>query len=186
MRLPILCLVCLATLAAADARAQSTTAQLAAAGWQALDAKDADKAASLFREALSRQPRDAELNYGAAMAAHLQGRQSDAMRWLQKALEIEPRMTPASALLGEIAYREGDLDLAIKTYEQAIAAVPRSGSALRARLDAWRSEASVHNSLSTVKDDRFSVMFDGPVEQKIAIRATTVLGNAFWNIGRVI
>jgi len=57
---------------------------------------------------------------------------------------------------------------------------------LKSRLEAWKSEATVHNGLSTVKDDRFSVMFDGPVEQKLAIRATTVLGNAFWNIGKAI
>ena len=115
MRSRLACLLCVLALTSAEALAQSTTAQLAEAGWRALDAKDADKAASLFREALSRQPRDAELNYGAGVAAHLQGRQDEALRLLQKSLEIEPRLTPAAALLGEIAYREGDLDLAIKT-----------------------------------------------------------------------
>src|SRR5262249_19173963 len=34
--------------------------------------------------------------------------------------------------------------------------------------------------------DRFAVMFEGPVEQKLATRATAVLGNAFWRIGKVI
>lgn len=189
MRLHVAAAVCacsLASLAGSPARGQSTTAQLAEAGWRAIDANDADQAASLFRAALSRQPRDAELLYGSGVAAHLQGRDDDALKLLQKSLEIEPRLTGASTLLGEIAYREGALDLAIKTYEQAIALAPRQTAPLKTRLEAWRSEASVHNSLSVVKDDRFSVMFDGAVEQKLAIRATAVLGNAFWNIGKAI
>jgi len=186
MRLYVASVVCALTLGATAASGQSTTTQLAVAGWQAIEANDAEKAASLFRDALSRQPRDAELLYGSGVAAHLQGREADALRLLQKSLEIEPRFTGASELLGEIAYREGELDLAIKTYEKAIALAPRNAASLRTRLKAWRSEASVHSSFSTVKDDRFSVMFDGPVEQKLAIRATTVLRNAFWNIGKAI
>jgi len=172
--------------AASRAAGQSTSSELAAAGWRAIKAADADKAASLFRDALSREPRDPELNYGAGLAAHLQGRDEEASRHLKKALEIEPRFSSASALLGEIAYHDGDLDFAIKTYEKAIALSPRAAPALQPRLDAWRSEASVHNTFSTVKDDRFSVMFEGPVEQKLAIRATSVLGNAFWAIGKAI
>lgn len=186
MHLRVMPAVCLLALTASIASGQSSTVQLAEAGWKAIDANDADRAASLFRDALSRQPRDAELNYGAGVAAHLQGREQDAAQYLKKALAIEPAFTSASALLGEIAYHEGDLDFAIKTYEKAIALSPRSTTALKPRLDAWRKESSVHDTFSTVKDDRFSVMFDGPVEQRVAIRATTVLGNAFWNIGKVI
>lgn len=37
-----------------------------------------------------------------------------------------------------------------------------------------------------MKDDRFAVMFEGPAEQQLAIHATRVLGNAFWNIGKSI
>jgi len=146
MRLHVASVVCALALGATAASGQSTTTQLAVAGWQAIEANDAEKAASLFRDALSRQPRDAELLYGSGVAAHLQGREADALRLLQKSLEIEPRFTGASELLGEIAYREGELDLAIKTYEKAIALAPRNAASLRTRLEAWRSEASVHSS----------------------------------------
>jgi len=100
---------------ASAAVAQSTTAQLAEAGWKALAANEADNAAALFRDALSRQPRDPELLYGSGVAAHLQGRDEDALRLLQQSLQIEPRLMGAATLLGEIAYREGELELAIKT-----------------------------------------------------------------------
>lgn len=171
---------------ASSAPGQTAPSDAISTAWRAIDDNDADRAAALFRDALARSPRDAELNFGAGVAAHLQGRDDDAARYLKKALEIEPRLSGAAMLLGEIAYRDGDLDLAIKTYERAIAASPRNTAALKPRLDAWRKESSVHDTFSTVKDDRFSVMFEGPVEQKLAIRATTVLGNAFWNIGKVI
>lgn len=182
----ILCAVGVLLVCAASAQAQSHTADLAAAGWRAIEGRDADKAAALFREALSYQPRDAELCFGAGVAAHLQGRDDEASRFLKRSLEIEPRLAGASALLGEIAYRDGNLDLAIKTYEAALALAPRNASAMKAQLEAWRKEAAVHNGLGAVKDDRFTVMFDGPVEQKIALRATSVLGNAFWTIGKAI
>src|SRR5262245_31608182 len=186
MRSCCLAAIGLLLLRAPMAGAQVRTDDLAQAGWRAIDAQDADTAEALFRQALTQRPGDAELHFGAGVAAHLQGRDEDAARFLRRSLAIEPRMTGASMLLGEIAYSEGDLDLAIKTYESALALSPRNGSALKARLETWRNEAAVHDRLSTVKDDRFSVRFDGPVEQKLAVRATTVLGNAFWTIGKTI
>jgi tetratricopeptide (TPR) repeat protein len=170
---------------AAPTAAQSTADRLAETGWQAVDRGDADRAAAAFREALAMRPRDAGLNMGAGFAAHLQGRDQDATAFLQKALQGDPALTQASALLGEIAYRGGNLDLAIRTYEAALKYAPRDPS-LKTRLEAWRNEASATRSFESVKDDRFAVMFEGPAEQKLASRATAVLGNAFWQIGKVI
>jgi tetratricopeptide (TPR) repeat protein len=168
-----------------EAGAQSSVAQLADAGWQAVEKNDADKAAAAFREALNISPRDGVLNFGAGVAAHMQGREHDASLLLQKAISLEPRLIEASALLGEIAYREGELDLAIRTYEAALARVPRNPS-MKRRLEEWRSEAATYEQFDTLRDDRFSVMFEGPVEKKLAARATTVLGQAFWRIGKDI
>ncbi len=159
--------------------------RLAETGWQAVERGDADRAASAFREALAMRPRDPSLNMGAGFAAHLQGREQDATSFLQKALQGDPTLTQASTLLGEIAYRGGNLDLAIKTYEAALKHAPRN-PALKERLDVWKNEASAYRGFESVKDDRFAVMFEGPAEQKLASRATTVLGNAFWKIGTVI
>ena len=66
--------LCLLVLSSASLPAQSTVAQLADAGWQFVQKGDADKAAAAFREALTMHPRDAVLNLGAGVAAHLQGR----------------------------------------------------------------------------------------------------------------
>src|SRR5262245_39087622 len=85
---------------AAPLSAQSTSAQLAETGWQALRNNDGDRAAASFGEALSLNPRDAALHVGAGAAAHMLGRDADALRFLQRAVELEPRLLPASLLLG--------------------------------------------------------------------------------------
>lgn len=185
MRNSLAAVLCLLVLSTMSVPAQSTVAQLADAGWQAVEKGDADKAAAAFGEALTMRPRDPVLNLGAGVAAHLQGRDRDASLLLQKAVQFDPTLTQASALLGEIAYREGNLDLAIKTYEAALVHAPRN-SALTERLASWKTEASSYKSFETIKDDRFAVMFEGPVEQRLATRATAVLSKAFWRIGNVI
>jgi len=176
---------CLILAASTAARGQSTSRQLGETGWRAVQAGDGDRAADAFRQALALQPRDPVLQFGAGVAAHLQGREHDAIVMLQKAVQGEPRLTQAAALLGEIAYHEGDLDLAIKAYEQAIEHAPGE-LAMRQRLEAWRSESSTHSAYQALKDDRFAIMFDGPVQEKLAARATSVLGSAFWRIGKTL
>jgi len=185
MRHSLATVLCLLVLCTISVPAQTTVAQLAEAGWQAIDKGDADRAATSFRQALTLRPGDAVLNLGAGVAAHLQGRDADASVYLRKAVQYDPALTPASSLLGELAYREGNLDLAIKTYEAALVHSPRNDT-LKDRLEAWKREASSYRSYETLKDDRFSVMFDGPVEQRLAVRATSVLANAFWRVGKLI
>jgi tetratricopeptide (TPR) repeat protein len=162
-----------------------TVAELNEAGWKMLDQRDGARASKLFSDALALRPDEPVLLYGASVAAHLQGRASDARRHVRRALEVNPRFTPASLLLGELAYRDGDLNLAIKTYASALALSPGNQD-LSTRLQQWRQEADVHSSFVERRQDRFRVMFEGHVEQQLATRATTVLTDAFWRIGGVL
>ena len=57
---------------------------------------------------------------------------------------------------------------------------------MRGRLTAWREEASLPQNRDAIKDDRFTISFDGPVQQKLAARATSVLSAAFWRIGKAL
>jgi hypothetical protein len=84
-------------------------------------------------------------------------------------------------------YRQGDLDLAIKMYERALpGAPPAVAVAMRGRLSAWREEASLPQNHEAIKDDRFTISFDGPVQQTLAARAVSVLNASFWRIGKVL
>ena len=74
----------------------------------------------MFAEALDAQPNDPVLLFGAGVAAHLQGRAKEATTSLRQALEIAPDLTPASIVLGQIQYSNGDVSQAISTYEKAL------------------------------------------------------------------
>src|SRR4029450_11807058 len=126
-------IVCLIVLNFAPLHAQSTVAELNDTGWKMLQNGDAVHATKVFADALAQRPDEPTLLFGASVSAHVQGRSAEAKTKLRRALDLNPRFTPASLLLGEIMYREGDLDHAIKTYETALTFSP-GNSDLRARV----------------------------------------------------
>jgi hypothetical protein len=162
-------------------RAQSFGSRAAETGWDALDEGDAEKAAAAFRQALAEQPRDPTLHFGAGAAEHLLGRDTAAQQFLRKALELEPRLTPASLLLGQIVYDQGDVAAAIRTYEEALAHAPRNRS-IREKLEVWRNEAKK----TTYTNGPYTIMFEGRVEEQLAAHATRVLDAAYWRIAKTI
>jgi tetratricopeptide (TPR) repeat protein len=146
---------------------------------QALHNGDADRAASAFAEALQHSPDDPRLHYGAGVAAHLRGRDDEARRFLQKALDLEPRFTAASGLIGELAYDQGDVDVAIRIYERALKYAPMNGP-MAAKLKVWRDEASKERRI----DGPFSIAFEGPSEARLAAHATNTLRTAYWRLAK--
>ena len=82
-------------------------------------------AAEAFRDALAADPRNARLHLGAGMAAALERRDADARDEFERALALDPKLTQARALLGQIQYRMGDALRAIRTYETLVADVAR-------------------------------------------------------------
>jgi tetratricopeptide (TPR) repeat protein len=174
--------VCMMMLFQASLQAQPQVVELNDAGWKALRNGNGDRAAALFGEALTLRPSDPVLLFGAGAAADAQGKPRDAMTRLARALELKPDLTAASRLLGEIAFQQGDVALAIKTYEKALTFAPRDG-AITTGLDTWRKDAAVHHAFEERKYERFRVMFEGRAEESLATQATTVLNSAFWRIG---
>jgi tetratricopeptide (TPR) repeat protein len=161
--------------------AQSSGSRAAETGWNALEDGDAERAAAAFNQALGENPQDPTLHLGAGAAAHLLGRDSAARQFLRKALDLEPRLTPASLLLGQIAYDEGEMAIAIRTYEDALKHAPRN-RALRERLDVWRNEANK----TSYTNGPYRIMFEGHAEERLAAHATQVLDAAYWRIARTI
>lgn len=164
---------------------RSTIVELNAAAWKALADGKADRAAALFAEALSIRPDEPVLLFGAGAAAHEQGKPQEAIARLRQAIERNPRLIEASRLLGAIAYDQGDLALAIKTYENALKYAPQH-RAMHDQLDAWREEQSVHSGFEERRADRFRVMFEGRAEEALAADATAILSSAFWRIGETL
>ncbi|MFN2624354.1 MAG: tetratricopeptide repeat protein, partial [Chthoniobacterales bacterium] len=54
----------------------------------------------------------------------LERRDADARDEFERALALDPRLTDARLLLGQIQYRMGDVQLAVRTYEILLADAP--------------------------------------------------------------
>ena len=104
----ILTALCVTALTAATLSAQSRIVELNETGWKLLQSGEAGRAAKIFAEALEMQPDEPVLQFGAAVASHVQGRTKDATARLERVLDIAPSLTPASILLGQLQYAAGD------------------------------------------------------------------------------
>src|SRR5687768_15554115 len=94
----------------AVAQTSPKAAMLEQEGWQALKAGDTQAAANAFREAITLDPKNPALRLGAGTAAFLQRRDAAAKESLEQALLLEPKLTRARALLGQLRRRGGDLE----------------------------------------------------------------------------
>jgi tetratricopeptide (TPR) repeat protein len=181
----ILLAFCLSFLAATSLQAQSRVVELNDDGWRLLESGDAARAGRAFAEGLETEPGHPVLLFGAAAAAHLQGRAKEATSRLRQALEIAPDLTPASMLLGQIEYSNGDVSKAIATYEKALTHAPNDPN-LTSRLNAWRADAEANRGFVERRVDRFRVMFQGHADKALATRATDLLESEFWRIGKAL
>jgi len=180
---PIVFLLVLQSIA--FAQADPKTALLERAGWEALAAGRAHEAANAFREAIAGDPKNAELYLGAGAAALLERRDTDARTALEYALALDPKLSRARALLGQVLYRSGDLPGAIRLYETLITEVPGDKQAA-ATLDRWHREAALNDRLQQAVGSHFTVSFEGPEEAALADRALDALERAFWRVGGTI
>src|SRR5262245_42994849 len=93
-------------------------------GWEALQRGDGEKAAAAFRTLLASNPNDARTLMGAGLAAHLIGRDDQALSYLKRSVQADPDNVEASYYLAQAAYAQGDLNLAIKSYERVLKLQP--------------------------------------------------------------
>lgn len=165
--------------------AQVSQPDPARAGWEAIQRGDGEKAAAAFRAQLSTNPNDSRALTGAGIAAHLLANDDQAVSYLKRALQANPENAYASYVLGQIAYVQGDLDLAIKSYERVVKLSPGSPEIYK-QLEAWKKEAALHDTYSTRPTARFNVMFEGTTQQTIATRVSGVLEAAYARIGKTL
>lgn len=176
-------LVLLLTLLGVKLRAQQDVP--APEAWAAMERGDASRAASLFREALERSPRNAYLHFGAGWAAYALGRHDAAISSLKTALEINGSFVQAATLLATVAYANSDLDLAIRSMEKAAALAP-GDPRIRRQLEQWRKESAVHSRMDEKPGLRFRVLFEGTEQQALGARVSQVLESSYWTIGKAL
>jgi tetratricopeptide (TPR) repeat protein len=182
-------LVVAASVGAPDAFAQGipgTRAYAAArAGWDAVRDGHNQEAADAFATAIDAEPRDPSLHLGAGLAAYLLGKPTVAQQSLEHALSLAPAYTTASILLGDILYREGDADGAVRVYEAALKYEPASAT-VKERLEKARSDAELHSGFYQSQGAHFTVLFEGPADEQLASRALEILESAYWRVSTAL
>jgi len=171
--------------AALRAQIDPRTALLERGAWTELNAGHAHAAAEAFRDALAADPKNPRLHLGAGMAAALERRDADARDEFERALALDPKLTDARLLLGQIQYRMGDVQLAVRTYEILVADVPDAKDA-QATLDRWRREIELHDRMQHAIGSNFTVSFEGPAEAALAREALEILDRAYFRIGQLL
>jgi tetratricopeptide (TPR) repeat protein len=119
---------------------------------------------------------------GRATAAITEGRFSDAEQALEQALALDPTMSRARMVLGQMRYRLKDLPGAIRAYEAVVAEEPGNTEAA-ATLDRWRRELELHDRMQLAVGSHFAVSFEGPAEAALASKVIESLDRSYWRIG---
>ena len=156
--------------------------KLAEAGSNALDERRFADALASFTAAAKLAPRNANIAFGVGLSAYMLGQNADAERHFQRALQLDPSITDASILLGELQYRNGRIGDAVATYEAALKRAP-ADARLREKITEWSAEARSESRFAETRGVHFRVLFEGPVDQALARRAVEMLEDAYLRIG---
>lgn len=142
-------------------------APLAPRAWQALQERRAADAERLFSDLTKVTPADPRAWVGYAAAALLAGRDSDARPRLERALGLNPAESDAALLLADVFARQGRMDDALRTLENARAAGAAS-EAIATRMARLRAERELHAGFTPSYSSRFTILFEGAADQPLA------------------
>ncbi|MEQ1730797.1 MAG: tetratricopeptide repeat protein [Vicinamibacterales bacterium] len=166
----------------AQVRAVATPESLVRDGEAALNAKRYRDAFDAFAAAAHARPRDVSLYAAAGYSAELLGQLADAQQWLERAIQIDPRYTTASVILGRVLYQQGKVADAVTALETALRYAPANEDVTR-QLDEWRREADLQSRFFESRGAHFSVLFEGPTDDAVARRVIDVLEDGYYRIG---
>jgi tetratricopeptide (TPR) repeat protein len=165
--------------------AQKDAGKTARSGWSAIRDGRNEDAAAAFAAAIEAEPRNPSLYLGAGLAAQLLGIANQARESLEQALKLAPSFTTASLMLGDLLYRQSDLQGAIAIYEAAATYAPNDKT-LTERLARLRQEPSPEKGFFQSQSAHFIVLFEGPADEEMARRAVELLESAYWRVGTAL
>ena len=175
----------LASTALAATAEQNTYARLVRAGMKQLKAGDHQAARDSFEKALRYIDDDAVAHFGLGVACFYLQDDRAAERELMKAAEIDPKKPAAYEFLGELFYREDDLETAAMYWEKAVELNP-SAKGLRARLDRIRKEHGTEKEFNRDVTIHFLVKYDGRENIEAGRVILRILEDAYGEIGRAL
>jgi len=169
----------------AQSRTARTPEALVKQGEAALEAGRYRDAFDAFADAAQQRPRDVSLYTAAAYSASMLGQAADAQQWLERALQIEPRYTQASILLGQVLYKQGRVKDAVDVLEAGVKYAP-DNAAMARQLDEWRKDSQLQSRFYESRGAHFSVLFEGPADDVMARKVVDILEQAYYRVGAAL
>ncbi|HAS52893.1 MAG: hypothetical protein A2X56_12930 [Nitrospirae bacterium GWC2_57_13] len=165
------------------APAQQSYNKLIAAGAAELQKGEYGAARSAFEEAVRLKGDDPAGRFGLGLAYFHLREDRLAEQELSRVIELNPRETTAFQVLGELSYRNDDLERAAGYWEKAVELNP-GDEKLRARLDRIRKEHRAEKDFNRDVTSHFLVKYEG--REKIAAGRIIlrILEDAYSAVGR--
>jgi tetratricopeptide (TPR) repeat protein len=148
----------------------------------ALETRRFDDALEAFQAASKLQPRNESAWLGGGISAFMLGRNAEAQNMLARALALDPTLTEASVLLGDLQYRSGRLAEAIATYQSGLKHAPQE-TRFTSKIAVWTTELRAESRLFASRGAHFRVLFEGPANDALARRIVEMLEAAYVRVG---
>lgn len=152
-------------------------------GWHRVETGDYAEALRAFEAADRAQPGEGDILLGIGVTHYLRGDGRRAEAPLLRALDADANHTVAHKLLGEIAYRDDDLDSAAARFETVLRLDPTDVN-VRERLDRVRREALAQAGFQALQGRHFTVKFAGRENPVFAQDVLGRLETAYQDVGR--
>jgi tetratricopeptide (TPR) repeat protein len=168
--------------ASGDSRAVQDPNALARIGIAAIDDQRFGDALDAFMKAAALRPNDANISFGAGVAAFMLGKNDAAQAHFERALALNPGHLQAAIWLGDLQYRAGRLREAIAIYESARRQSPDNRE-LADLVASVRKEQALQSRFRDVRSDRFIVLFEAAADEPLARMAIERLEAAYVRVG---
>jgi len=181
---PALLLFAVSAAAAADVRAREVSA-LARAGTEAIESGRFGDALEAFSKATDAEPRDANLCFGAGVAAFMLAQDDIAQVRFECALALNPDFLEAARWLADLHYRAGRIGDAISVYEDVR---PRAEwtHELQQTLEGWRKEQELQREFVEARSAHFIALFPRAGGEPLARDVMARLETAYRRLGEIL
>ena len=164
---------------------QNTYLSFLRKGMDQMKTGDYRAAQDSFENALRYQDSGVEAHAGLGMVYYHQREDRYAERELKRVLEHDPRFASAYEVLGEIAYRNDDIETAILYWERAVVLDP-SAAPLRERLVRVRKEQKTEKDFNRDVTSHFLTKYEGREKVEAGRIILKILEDAYGEVGRAL
>ncbi|MEW6325822.1 MAG: tetratricopeptide repeat protein, partial [Nitrospirota bacterium] len=163
----------------------NAAAAMAALGWAAVEARDADEAIRQFRAAAELDRTEASFYAGLGAAYQLRGEPQRAVDALRAAVALAPDQGELYEELAELLYQRNQLDETISVLTMGVERA-RHPERLSASLARVTREQSVQGRFLQTGTRHFTIQFDGGENRETAYLVLDLLELAYRDVGQAL